>query len=79
MNMTTQESPLTGADKEFGYPFGCEGLVDAAEATQFLAMSRDTLERRVLDGQIRKGRHPGGGKVAYCRRSIREYLGRMEL
>lgn len=75
----TSTNALKGADKSFGYAFGCEGLVSTEEAMQILAVSRYTLDRRVADHSLRKGRHPGGGRVAFCRRSIREYLARMEL
>lgn len=77
--MSDSERELSGKDQEYGYAFGCEGLVGYRTAYELLGgISRGTVNKLADQGHIRKGRTPGGrnAKVVFCRRSIREYMGR---
>ncbi|TWU12880.1 hypothetical protein CA54_17060 [Symmachiella macrocystis] len=77
---TTTENKLTGADKEWGYRFGVNGLMSVDEACAFLGgIHGETLKRKSNDGLVRRGRHPNGRTLAYCRRSVIEYIAQMEV
>lgn len=70
---------LSGADKQWGFPFGCDGLMSRAASAQFLGVSTRTIDRLCDEGRLRKGRHPGGVGIGICRRSITLYLEQMEI
>lgn len=69
---TTPET-LSLADEEWGYEFGCEGLMTTDSVKTFLDVSRWTLDKFTREKLIRKssGR---GERVYFCRRSIREFI-----
>jgi hypothetical protein len=70
----------TVTDETHGYEFGCDGLMGREEVCKFIAgVSVDTLEDLCDRGEIRKGKIPGGRKAFFCRRSVREFVRRMEL
>lgn len=79
--MSTAAENLTGADAEWGYRFGCDGVLGTAAACDFMSTSRWTLERLVDAGQIRKGKADNGpgGAVKFCRRSLKDYLATLEI
>lgn len=75
------KTQLEGADKQFGYRFGCDGLMSIDEACKFLGgVSRHTLARRADAGLIRTGRQSdrGSGRTVFCRRSVEEYAASLE-
>ena len=61
------------SDQEWGYEFGCDGLMNTKSATAFLDVSRWTLDKYAREKLIRKssGR---GERVSFCRRSIQEFI-----
>ena len=69
---------LNEADRKYGYRFGCDGLMSIEETCEFLNISRWTLNARIDAGHIRKGKHLDGRAVVICRRSVQEYLSRLE-
>jgi hypothetical protein len=82
--MTTQlavvsDEELSPADRAHGGKvFGCAGVVDLEGACEMLGgASRQTIDRRVLEGLIRKGKDKG--RVVYCRQSILDYLRKIEV
>ena len=70
---------LSEVDEQWGYAFGCDGLMTTAEASEHLAVSRWALDRMCESEQIRKGKHPDTNRIAFCRRSIDVYMNRMEV
>ena len=70
--------PLSGADAEFGYVFGCEGLMTVDEVCETLSITRWTIDKLHGDKSLRKG-HITGNRVRICRRSVREYLATLEV
>jgi len=77
---TILKDKLEGSDKKYGYVFGCEGFMSMNEVSEELGLHRNSISRRIEDGRLRGGKHPGpDGKkrknslVAICRRSVREY------
>lgn len=79
--MTNANDELTGADAQFGYRFGCDGVVDYEDAYKLLGVhSRPTVNKFADQGLIRRGRHTGSSnaKVIFCRRSILDYLANLE-
>lgn len=77
--MTTQQQTMSEADEMFGYAFGCDGLMSPAQACEFLAVSRDTVDRLADAGKIRKGKPAGGHMVRFCRRSILNFAQSIEV
>lgn len=78
MNVTDE---LTGADAEYGYEYGCEGLMTLSATAEFLGIHVNTVRRYCNQGLLRRGKHRGAnGKVSQqspaviCRRSVREYI-----
>jgi hypothetical protein len=66
-------------DKRYGYRFGCDGLMSFTEAREFLGrISKDTLYRKIHAGLIRKGTHTDGRRAVICRRSVLEYVSKLE-
>lgn len=72
-----QNTPTSPADEMWGWEFGCDGLMTVVGACRFLSISRDTLDRRILSGELRKGKK--NGRVYVCERSVRQYAKRMEV
>ena len=70
---------MTTTEQTWDYPFGADGLLNVDEACDLLAVSRDTLDRRLNEGVLRKGKDPVGGRVKIDRRSVMDYLRRMEM
>jgi hypothetical protein len=70
---------LEGADKQWGFKFGCDGVMRFPDACKHLGISRGTLERRVAADLLRRGQHPGGGGLVICIRSMEIYKSGMEL
>jgi hypothetical protein len=72
-------TPLAGADKQYGFRFGCDGLMSVPQAREFLGdISKHTLYRKIRAGLIRKGNIGEGGRTVICRRSVIEYIATME-
>lgn len=65
---------LTMVDSEWGYAFGCDGVMRQPNAEKFLDCSNDTLERMVANRNIRKGRDPRTNRPVYCVKSITDYI-----
>ena len=77
--MDSQIGDISGPeDEEYGYEFGCEGLVSSTFARSFLGVSNTKLWRIISDGQIRKRNDPTNNRAKICRRSIAEYVRGME-
>ena len=74
MMETKQNNKLTGADAEYGYRFGCDGMMSLSDACDHLGRSRWTIGRLVERGVLRRGKDPQTQRVSICRRSIREYI-----
>ena len=66
------------ATELWGYEFGCEGVMPIKEAAKFIAASPNTVRRRVDEGRIRMGKD-GLRRTVICKRSLREYLKRLEV
>ena len=78
--MTSAATKRTVSDDDYGYPFGVDGLMSRDEACQFLGgICINTLEKLAVTGKVRKGKVPGGRKVFYCRRSVRDFAHRTEV
>ena len=74
--ITTKERDRP-ADRQWGYKFGVDGLMNTEEARQWLGgVSRRTLGRRMAQGKIRRGFN--GHKVVLCRRSVIEHANSLE-
>ncbi len=67
------------ADRMHGYKFGCEGLTTVPEACEKLGVSRDTLDRLIHRGVLRKGKDPITGRVSICRKSVDVYIAGIEV
>ena len=65
------ERPRTPADEQYGYAFGCDGMVSVKSAMAFLDVGRSTIYRLIDKGSLRKGRI--GPTVRICRRSLVNY------
>lgn len=65
------------AASQWGYDFGIDGVLspDAASALMANCCER-TLQRRVIDGKIRRGKE--GARVVYCKRSVMSYIASLE-
>jgi hypothetical protein len=72
--------PIYGneADSSWGYNFGCNGLMSADECSKFLGVSDRQLDRLAIGKHIRKGRYPGNGFRAFCRRSAVDFAQSLE-
>jgi len=66
------------ADKKWGYVFGCDGLMSARQAADFLSVSDRSLDRMAAHGDIRKGVMPRNGHRAFCKRSVVEFAQGLE-
>jgi hypothetical protein len=62
---------MSPADRQFGYEFGCEGVVSMKAACELLDLHRVSVWRLSKQGLIRRNnaRYP-----KFCRRSILNYL-----
>lgn len=77
MIAATKDELKTPADKQYGYRFGCDGLIGFDEARELLGgVCRKTLYRRIEEGLIRKGNIKK--KSVICRRSLVEYISSLE-
>lgn len=73
--MATAKTKLTGADKQHGFIFGCDGLADLKETAGILGVSVETARRYAKQDRFRYGKHPGkSGKLEVCRRSLANYI-----
>lgn len=68
---------LEGADRHFGYRFAVDGVCDLAETQELTSLSKTKLYDLSRERKIRRGKI--GKKVVFCRRSIMEYLGTVEV
>lgn len=77
-SQTKRKTELTRpADHRWGYEFGCDGLVSYREARELLGgMSKRTFYRRIAKEVFRTGKEES--RAVVCRRSLREYLSRLE-
>lgn len=72
-----QNDQMSPADARWGWTFGCEGLMRISEACRFLSVSRDTIDRRIAAGKLRKGKQDG--RVYLCAKSVKEHAKHMEV
>ncbi|WP_417378158.1 hypothetical protein [Gimesia sp.] len=79
--MNHQKEELTGADAEYGYRFGCEGLMSLKHTAEFLDVCENTVRQLCKDGYLRKGKRPYKGaksdqhkRVVICRCSLRKHI-----
>jgi len=81
MTTVTMIDELIGADAEFGYRFGCDGLTSLNEARSILGgVSTDTVDRLAVENLIRKGKRRGpNGRIVICRRSLMNYIASLEV
>jgi hypothetical protein len=63
---------LIGADRDWGYLFGCDGTLTDTEAAEYLKVSRNWVWRLGCQGKIRRGKDQSG-RWYYCQRSLAEY------
>lgn len=73
-----ETTSLSIIDSEWGYTFGCDGVMRQPNAEKFLDCSHDTLERMVAKRMIRKGKDPRNNRPVYCKRSIDDYMKSIE-
>lgn len=71
-------------DRQWGYTFGCDGLLTIDQVQEVLPVSRKTIYRLCADRLLRKGKNPqhdprSSGAVFICRRSLSEYVRSMEV
>ncbi len=73
------DDTLSPADRAHGgKKFGCSGVVNLETAIEMMGnVSRQTIDRRVIEGKIRKGKE--GGRLVFCRQSIIDYLRSIEV
>lgn len=64
------------ADRQYGYDFGCEGVVTRENAMQLLDCAKSTLYRLCAAGVVRRGKL--GPRARFCKRSILEHLRSLE-
>lgn len=79
--ITNVEEKLTASDEQYGYRYGCEGIISIQGAAKFIGVHENTIRRLCNDGFLRKGKRPYGTenkeklkRVVVCRRSLREYV-----
>lgn len=77
--MMTAKPKIFGsaADEQWGYKFGCDGLLTVDAAGEFLSISGRTLDRLSVQGKIRKGRFPSNVR-AFCKRSVIDFAQSLE-
>jgi len=76
------EQEWSKADKDWGYRFGCDGTMSIAQAAEHIGLAERTGYNLVYAGNIRSG-HPVSGKqtmkkTLVCRRSVDDYLAKIE-
>lgn len=78
---TNATEELTGADADYGYRFGCDGVIALRRAAKKLDVHENTIRRYCYQGLLRKGKRPlpDGTKshasaVVVCLRSLSNYL-----
>lgn len=68
---------VSDAASQWGYDFGVDGVLAPEDASQLMGKCCErTLQRRVIDGKIRRGKE--GARVVYCKRSVMDYLASLE-
>jgi hypothetical protein len=77
MKLTVVNTENNEADREWGFEFGVDGIVNLETAAKMLAdASTRTVLRRIADGKIRGGNE--GRRLVICLRSIRQHIRRGE-
>jgi hypothetical protein len=71
------QTKLIGADKSWGFRFGCDGVVSVNEAMEHLGIARTKLYELKNSGKIRTGKIDR--KTVVCRRSMNEFLKTVEV
>jgi len=66
--------PLSLTDQEWGFRYGCDGVMNSKEARGFMSRSRWTLDELVLQKRIRARKDIHSGRLFYCRRSLMQYF-----
>ena len=81
VRLRNSEEQLTGTDAEYGYRFGCEGLVTLKHVAEFLDIHENTVRQLCRDGFLRKGKRPYKGakadqhkRVVVCRQSLLKFV-----
>lgn len=77
MSGTQPTETLSLADARWGWPFGCDGVLQSVAAAQLCDVTTRTLKRWAQQGRIRRATLPGG-TVVYCRHSIMRLLATAE-
>ena len=81
--MTTKtKEKLIGSDAEYGYKFGCDGLMSLKQAAGELGIHKNSVVRFCDDGRLRGGKLPVAnkdkdekkGKRVVCRRSVQNLI-----
>lgn len=70
------KNALQGADKQWGFKFGVDGLLTIEQTQTFLGVSQRTVYRLINDRSLRRGYVRK--KPVICRRSVAEYLRTVE-
>lgn len=68
---------LNGADRRWGYEFGCDGRLTSAEAMSLTGYSRTHLYWLWNNGKVRMAK--SGGRCQWCKRSLVEYTKPVEV
>ncbi|QDT94196.1 helix-turn-helix domain-containing protein [Gimesia algae] len=75
--VTKTTEQLAGSDEDYGYKFGCDGLLSIKKAASILGIHANTVRRCCEDGRLRGGKFPvadggetGNGKRVVCARSV---------
>lgn len=83
--MTTKtEEKLIGSDAEYGYRFGCDGVMSLKQASSQLGVHKNSIINFCDDGRLRGGKLPVAnedqdakkGKRVVCRRSVQNLIDR---
>ncbi|QDV53733.1 helix-turn-helix domain-containing protein [Gimesia fumaroli] len=82
---TNTTEQLTGADEDYGYLFGCDGLLSLKQAAKKLGVHVNSIRRFCEDGRLRGGKLPvaegednSKGKRVVCTRSVRNLIERAQ-
>lgn len=84
--MATQtKEELTGSDADYGYRFGCDGVVSFKKAAADLGVHHNTISNMCDDGRLRPGTRLGKngeksqkGNRVVCVRSLNNYIDKIK-
>ena len=77
--ISATKDTFSRTDLEWGYEFGCEGVMSMRATREFLNKSDDSVRRLMDANEIRWGRRDSKrSPIMICRRSVLNYLKRLE-